>query len=204
MEKLKKLFMGIISFIWHIFKFLGEILLLLFQIARELPTIILREAKQKKLNDSEFLKIGLLLFSDYKKEFENFYNSFLKKDEFKAKFDILYDFANLKNLIYSSDWAEEEWSEVEFYIDELLKQKQKWTNAKEFRSNVEGKKLPRGKFIIDLFKSVDKDLQTINKKLIFFRTNGDLYEYSVINIEKFNEIIEIAPVYFYGTEELKF
>jgi hypothetical protein len=179
--------------------------------------------RKKKGNRSSLLDIGKLLFSNDKEGFDSFYNLYLsdkakflsENDEFLQEYDhfdlqklkpieVLYLFGNAKELLCMTDWrGEENEQEIETFIDHLLTQKHTWTNTSNLRVGTDEDKQRDGKFIIDLLKSIDKDLQTINQRLVFFDLGWDAYVYTTVDSNTFREVISTSPNEFHGVEKLK-
>jgi hypothetical protein len=166
----------------------------------------------------EYQKIGELIFQNNIDEFNNLYNLYLNdhkgfkrlKKEYKnfdiEKFepiDIFFEFGNSKQLLLMTDWnGEENEKEIEIYLEEYLKQKLSWTNADNLIAQVKEEHRNKGEFIVDLFKALDEDLQTINKKLLFFDL-GDSYTYTVIDNKTYDEVISKSGKEIHGADKLK-
>jgi hypothetical protein len=180
---------------------------------------LIKSPKKSRRNNSELLRVGTLIFQNHKEEFVSFYNLYLhdkkkflvqkEMEEFDLEnlrpIDVLYIFGASKNLVHLIDWRGEEYEEdIETYIeDHLLKQKHTWTNASKLRLGVDEQKQRNGKFIVDLFKSVDNDLQAINQRILFFDLGSDAYAYTTLDSKTFDEIILNAPDSFHGTNKLR-
>ena len=179
---------------------------------------IMRDRKKSIENDSQLEKIGMLIFPDYKDEFKKFYSlylqdpkQFLAQEELQEfdlgnirPIDVLYLFGEIKSLVHLIDWrGEEDEDEIETYLENNhLKHKHTWTNTSKLRVGVSEEKQRNGKFIITLFKSIDKDLQTINKQLIFLDLGSDAYAYTTVDTNTFDEIINNSPSNFHGSNTL--
>ncbi|MCO4293172.1 hypothetical protein NF867_09875 [Solitalea sp. MAHUQ-68] len=200
---------------WIIFAFV-IVLLALVIILKYLE----RAEKKRGKNDSDLLRIGKLIFQNHKEEFDSFYNLYLHdKKKFSAQkelqgfdlenlrpIDVLSIFGESKNLVHLIDWrGEEDEDKIETHIEEnILKEKHNWTNTNKLRLGVvSDEKQRNGKFIIDLFKSVDKDLQTINQRIIFLDLGSDAYAYMTVDSKTFDEIIISSPDNFHGTNKLR-
>lgn len=180
---------------------------------------LLKDHKKSRTSEAELLKTGVLIFQNHKDEFENFYNVYLyDKKKFLAQeelqefdlenlrpIDVLYIFGETKNLVQLIDWrGEENEAEIETFIeDNLLKQKHTWTNTSKLRVGVSEEKQRNGTFIIDLFKSIDKDLATLNQQMIFFDLGSDAYAYTLVDSKTFDEIIITSSDHFHGTNKLR-
>jgi len=179
---------------------------------------IMRDRKKSIESDSQLEKIGMLIFPDYKDEFKKFYDLYLQDPkQFLAQkelqefdlgemraIDVLYAFGELKSLVHLIDWrGEEDEDQIETYLENNhLKQKHTWTNTSKIRVGVSEEKQRNGKFIITLFKSIDKDLQPINQRLIFLDLGSDAYAYTIVDSNTFDEIISHSPSNFHGSNKL--
>jgi hypothetical protein len=183
------------------------------------------KAKSGKLlvSNSDFLGVGQLLFPNHQTEFENFLNSFLAD---KAKFiseheallqsydnfeleklkaiEVLYIFGDNKEQIWITDWrGEENQKEIENFVEKHLSQKVTWTNTLKFRADNAKADKRDGDFVVDLFKQVDKDLQQINQRLIFFSLDWDAYVFTTVDTKSFGQITSKLPNNFEGTDKLR-
>ncbi len=176
--------------------------------------------KKKRKSDKEvnFENIEELLFSDCKKEFQEFYNLYLSdKKHFNLKYglnqhdknanskpiEILQSFGDLKQKIGFIDWkGEENIKEIEEFIEAQIGQKPVWTNTILLRSSVDESKQYDGKFIIKLLKAIDSDLQSINQRLLFLNMDWDAYVYIPLTTITFDKIIENAPNEFQSANDL--
>ena len=192
----------------------------------KLANIIIKDkkdypTKKKKLKintDVNFLYIGELLFADCKKEFKEFYNLYLTdKKQLNTKYsinlqsnngdckpiEIVYAFGNYKQKIGFIDWkGEEDINEVEEFIEHYVDKKLIWKNAIFLRASVKESKQDDGIFIKKLFHAIDKDLQSINYRLLFFDMGGDAYVYIPIMTTIFKQILENAPNNFQSVDDL--
>ena len=179
--------------------------------------------KKKQTTKLDTLEIGQLLFQNNKKEFQVFYNLYSADyEKFKPKYntilknynnfdlenlkpiEILYIFGDNKKAINLIDWrGEENLYEIEDHIENQLNQKLDWTNTVNLRTGVDEELQTDGIFIIDLFKSVDNDLRTINQKLIFFDLGWDSYIFKTVDNLTFDKIISKSPDNFHGTDNLR-
>lgn len=211
-----------IGFLWGFIadKLGGQWLIYMLVILVIASLIYLYKDNRKNVkSDSELLRIGMLIFQNHKEEFASFYNLYLHdRKKFAAQkellefdlenlkpIDVLYIFGESKNLVHLIDWrGEEEEEKIETYIeDNILKGKHTWTNTSQLRVGVSEKKQRNGKFIVDLFKSVDKDLQTIDQRIIFFDLGSDAYAYTTVDSKTFGDILINSPDNFHGTNKLK-
>ena len=183
------------------------------------------EARSGKLpvNNAEFLEAGQLLFPNHKPEFGKFFNSFINdKTKFISEYDellqdydnfeieklkaieVLYIFGDGKKQLRMIDWrGEENEKEIEAFIEKRLKQKVTWTNAAKFRTDNAKADQRDGGFVIDLFKQIDKDLQLINQRLIFFSLSWDAYVFTTISTKSFEQITTKLPNHFEGADQLR-
>ena len=194
--------------------------------------IILNDKKEKKKHNKkttlrktsqeELIEIGQYLFADFKTDFEAFFNSFLKDkrtfiienkelleeynnfqlDKLKA-IEVIYIFGNSKQKLYLTDWrGEENEREIENFIEDKLLIKINWKNVNVLRKGVDEKKQRDGKFIIDLLKIIDKDLEPLNKRLVFFNLGWDAHVYTIVDQTSHNKITDKFGAFFHGTENL--
>lgn len=184
---------------------------------------VIQAFRTKKVNSPSFLDLGQLLFPNNKEAFDTFYNLFLsdkktflsRNNELLEDYDnfdleklepleVLYIFGDSKELIYMTDWrGEENEREIEAFIDKLGTQKHTWTNTEKLRSSTDEDEQRNGKFIIELFKAVDKDLQAIDQRLIFLNLSWDAYVYTTISSKTFEEIVSKSSGKFHGVDKLK-
>lgn len=171
----------------------------------------------------EFIKAGQLLFPNHKTEFEFFFNSFIadKKnflseneklledyDNFELEklraIEVIYIFGDSKEQLWLTDWkGEENEREIEYFLKNKLLIKKDLTNTSQLRKRVNEEKQRDGNFIIDLLKTIDKDLKPLNKKLIFFNLGWDSYVYTVVDLPSFKKINDKCGTVFQGTEKLR-
>ncbi len=173
------------------------------------------------VNNSDLLEAGQLLFPELKTDFKVFYETFLKnkKDFIANNIDLLkgydnfelnklkpieamYIFGDSKKKLWMTDWCgEENEREIENFIENELKISTEWTIANELRKGADEVTQRDGKFIIDLLKSIDKDLTSINKSLLFLDLGWDAYVYTVVDQTTLKTINEKFGTLFYGTEK---
>lgn len=176
--------------------------------------------KNKKENLSE---VGQFIFPNYKTEFEDFFNLFLNdKKTFAIKYEemleghdnfelnelkpieAIYIFGKSKQVLNLTDWhGEENEKEVEEFIANKLKMEIDWKYVNELRKNVELEKQRDGKFIISLFRAIDKDLESLHKKLLFFNLHWDAYVYTIVNPSSYKMMTDKFGKYFHGAKELR-
>ncbi len=185
---------------------------------------VLYDYLEKKKNAREktgLLNVGEQLFANCNDEFAGFYNLYLsdqKKFITRNKkllkdaewpdsknlkpIEVLYLFADAKKLVYLVDWkGEDDEKEIEQFIEELLKQEITWENTSKLRAGLVAGTRRDGKFIIELFKSADKDVQKINHRLIFFDLGWDAYAFTVIASKTAGEIVKSSKA-FQGADSL--
>ncbi len=175
------------------------------------------------MNNSDLIEAGQLLFPDLRTDFEAFLNLFLKdKKTFLANEELLDDYDNFEDLdklkaieviyIFGDsrqklcliDWrGEENEGEIESFMDENLQIKTDWKNVNELRKAADEEKQRDGKFIIDLLKTFDKDLESLNKKIIFFDLGWDAYVFTVVDKSSYKTITDKLGTLFHGTEKLR-
>jgi hypothetical protein len=182
-----------------------------------------RNRRRNRLaNEFSFLEIGKLLYPDDTAAFDTLFNTYLtdrKKfirenealleeydfddGEIKA-IELLYIFGDSKEKVFMTDWrGEENPKEAENFIERMMPVKPAWTNTNQLRANSNERDERDGDFIIDLFKAIDKDLNALDKKLIFYQLGWDAYVYTVVDSKTFREIATKAPGDFVGAAKLK-
>jgi hypothetical protein len=225
MKKLRIFLFDFAQLIKQVFSALAKIIFILF---KALILGIFHKIHKKFFNnlshedEKTYLEIGNKLFIDDNSKFNKFFNLYLNdKSMFASKykkilieytnFDIenlkpieaFYIFADSKNILFQSDWKDEEnESEIEVFIQQLIHQKIVWANTTSFRINTIAETQGKGTYIVGLLKSIDKDLQIINHKLLFFELDWDSYIYTAINQEKFDFVINNSTKYFHGIEKI--
>jgi hypothetical protein len=162
-------------------------------------------------------KIGNMVFINYDNEFKAFHDLYLNsKKNFHMQaadllingegFDLknlqpaelLYLFANSKKLAQIIDWrGEENEGEILEFIEQLSEQRIAWTNTTPLRAGLSEVEQRDGKFIIKLFRSINKDLKAVGYQLMFFDLQWDAYVYMLIPAKTFGQYAGITP------EELK-
>ena len=185
-----------------------------------------RNSESKSLNktsDKELIGIGPFLFSELNKDFENFFQTFLKdkiaflkeNEELLENYDnfdlsklkpieVIYIFGDSKEKLWMTDWhGEENEKEIENFLEEKLQIKTDWKNVNEIREGVNEERQRDGKFIIDLLKTIDKDLQPLNKRLVFLDLGWDAYVYTVVDQFSYENITDKFGTLFHGTEKLR-
>lgn len=177
-----------------------------------------KKQKSKIDADVNYLHIGELLFAECKKEFKEFYNLYLtNKKQLDSKYqlnlrdsdadlkpiEILQLFGDYKQKVGFIDWkGEENINEVEEFIERSIGKKLVWKNAISLRAFVEEDNQNDGKFIIELFHAIDKDLQSINYRLLFFDMGWDAYVYIPTTTIAFDKIFESASTDFQTVDDL--
>ena len=174
--------------------------------------------KRKSRKSTELLTLGAKVFPDFEDEFTNFYSLYLKDTkkfvaqnlerltDFKSPkpIEVAYVFATSKNLVQLIDWkGEENEGEIEAFIDGLLKEKLSWEESLQLRKSIDPDEQRDGQFIVDLFRSIDKDLRKIKQRLLFFDLGSDSYAYIVVSLKNFGQIKkDQSTVFFYGVDKL--
>jgi hypothetical protein len=182
-----------------------------------------RNRKRNRLaNESGFSEIGRFLYPDDAASFDAFFTLYLadpkkfvrENEELLEEYDfddgeikaieLLYIFGDMKEKVSMTDWRGEENSkEVEDFIERMMPVKPVWTNTNQLRANSKEDDERDGDFIIDLFKAIDKDLNALDKKLIFYQLGWDAYVYTVVDSKTFKEITAKASGSFVGSAKLK-
>ncbi|MCH7403921.1 hypothetical protein ACFOUP_04510 [Belliella kenyensis] len=219
--------------IFHIVTFPFYFIYLLISFPFKIVKIILDDKFEKrrsndsklsvKTNDKELIDIGALLFPEVKTYFETFFNTFLndnkrfltENEELLEDYDnlqldkltpieVIYIFGDSKEKLWMTDWrGEENEREIENFLEDNLQIKTDWKNVNEIRKGFDEEKQSDGKFIIDLLKTIDRDLESINKRLIFLDLGWDAYVYTAIDQVSFETITDNFGTYFHGTEKLR-
>ena len=195
-------------------KFDDNILLaaLIILVGSSLIYLVRFEIKSKKAltrNKSQYLELGKLLFKNYTNDFEVFYNSYLQgENEVISKslrpIETLQKFTEKKGLSLIIDWkGEENEGEIEEFINSRIEKTISWKNTTKLREYNTCDVTRDSKFIIRLFKTIDKDLEEIKKKLLFFELGTDTFIFTVTDTTTFRKIIKIESKDFYGTEKLR-
>jgi len=171
-----------------------------------------------KAKASDLMDIGKVLFTGYENEFEAYYQLYLSdKKQFHATYPIdrtndeepltpieaLQAFGDDQQKTGFIDWkGEEEPNEIEEFIAAQISASPLWTNTVSLRNSVPENRQRDGKFIVKLFKAIDKDLQTIQLRLLFLDLGWDAYVFLPTTKKTFDQVLEKAPNYFQRVEEL--
>ena len=200
------------------FIFLYYVLSFPFKIAYFIITD--KKEKARKVNvETEFdvKKVGLLLFPDLKENFEEFLKLYAKnKAAFKRKYrqiqidnaklsqiDLIQSFGDIHKKMGFIDWkGEENVMEIEEFIETQVNNKIEWINSGILRASVSENKQQDGKYILKLFRAIDKDLQHLNFRLLFLNIDGDGYVFLPVSSQTFEKVFEIAPDQFENVYEL--
>lgn len=160
--------------------------------------------KLEKINKPAFLEVGKILFQKHENEFIAFYNSYLKeKNSTNRPIDILIEFAELKEIGLLIDWrGEENEFEIQEFISQQIKKQISWNNADLLRAKHGDKDLNDGDFVIKLFKSIDKDLNPHELKLLFLDSGGDSYYLMIVKNYIYQEVIDKKLNDFHGSNKL--
>lgn len=225
-KQMKKRIFDIITFPFY---FIYQLISFPFEIAK---IIIHDKIGKRRYNDSkllgmisdeELIDIGIILFPGFKKDFRTFFSTFLKDkktflteneelleyyDNFELDtlkpIEVIYIFGDSKGKLCMTDWrGEENEREIEHFLEDKLGIKTDWKNVNEIRKGVNEKSQRDGENIISLLKTIDKDLEPLNKKLIFLYLDWDAYVYTVIDKISFKTITDKFGTLFHGTEKLK-
>jgi hypothetical protein len=190
-------------FLWATFIIL-VVLSLIYLVRDEI-----KSKKELARRKSQYLELGKLLFRNHTNEFDVFYASYLKDDNGKSSqnprpIDALHEFADKKGLSLIIDWkGEENEGEIQDFINAQTGKTVSWTNTTKLREGNTDKATRDGKFIIRLFKAIDKDLKAINKMLLFFELGTDAYICTVTDTTTFRGITKIESKHFHGTAKFK-
>ena len=176
-----------------------------------------------KISQKELIEIGQLLFSDFYIEYENLVNSYHKdKNEFISEnkdlisnygnfkferlkpIELVYIFGDSKEKLWTTDWrGEENLREIENFLVNKLQLKIEWKNVNEIRNGVNEQRQRDGEFMINFLKTIDKDLETLKKRLIFLDLSWDAYVYTVIDQASYETVTDKFGTLFHGTENLR-
>lgn len=182
----------------------------------------LNAPRQSKTGVNDSLKIGQLLYPENYKDYETWINSYTKdKKKFIAEnqellkrydnfeidkiktIEVIYIFGDSKQKICLTDWrGEENEREIEYFCEHNLNINIDWKNVKELRKIVDNRKYSDGKFAINLLKTIDKDLDQLDKRLVFFNLGWDAYIFTVVDRISHKTITDNFSSFFYGTEKL--
>jgi hypothetical protein len=175
------------------------------------------------IKNADLGEAGELLFPNHKTEFQKFFNTFLsdKKtfltgyaelleeyDNFELEklnaIEVIYIYGDSEGLLWLTDWkGEENEREIENFLETKLQIKSDWTNVNKLREQVDLEKQRDGEFIIDLLNTIDKDLEPLNRRLVFFDLGWDAYVYTVVDRNSFRTITDKFGTLFHGTEKLR-
>lgn len=153
---------------------------------------VYKEDRRLKIADKECFSVGKLLFENYELEFNKYYSLYLKdKIAFCKKYkrvlnkvsvgledlkhvDVLYAFASDKKLtqIINASCEENEFG-IEEAIEKLLETKVSLLNTQSLRALPRREGEEEYEFVIEILKSIDKDLQNINMRLLFLDSVRD-------------------------------
>ena len=219
----------ILEIITFPFSLLFQFILLPFKIVK----IIWDDKKEQKKSNSnnitskntkeELRQAGSYLFPDFLTEFETYYSLYLndkrkfvnKNQSLLANYDhfelnklkpieVLYIFADSKQKIGMTDWcAEENEREIENFLENNLQIKATWTNVNQLRNTVDESKQNSPEFIIDLLKTIDKDLKPLKKKILFFDLGWDAYVYTVVSQTSYKMLTVNFGTLFHGADKLR-
>lgn len=182
-----------------------------------------KKTSSRKISQEELLEIGRFLFTDCYADFITFLNSFLNDrktfivenkellegydnfelDKLKA-IEVVYIFGDSKQKLNLTDWhGEENEREIENFLEDKLQIKTDWISVNGLRKGVDEEKQRDGKFIISLLMTIDRDLEPLSKKLIFFDLGWDSYVFTVVDQTSYKTLTDKYGILFYGTEKLR-
>lgn len=176
-----------------------------------------------KTTDEELIEIGIYLYPSLSNDYITFIRSYItdkkaflienKKvleeyDNFELKnlktIEVIYIFGDSKQKLWTTDWrGEENVREIENFLENSLQIETDWKNVNELRKDVEEEKQRDGEFIVDLLKTIDKDLGVLNKRILFLDLSWDAYVYTVVDQISYKTIIDKFNTLFHGSEKLK-
>ncbi|MBK6475178.1 MAG: hypothetical protein IPF95_10790 [Flavobacteriales bacterium] len=163
-----------------------------------------RNKKNLKTKIHHYFDIGKIIFSQYKAEFEAYYTYYLNNQTRKFRpIDALAAFADNKGLSLVIDWrGEENEGEIEEFINSKV-DTLRWPNTVELREQYLGRETRDGKFIIRLFKALEKDLKQLNHQLLFFDLGGDSYVFIITDATTFKNIMKSKDIDLHGAGKLR-
>jgi hypothetical protein len=208
--------------IWEIITFPFFLIYMILSFPFKVAYIILTDNRgnNKKINSRvkfDLKKIGQLIYPDLTKDFDIFVNLYSKnKTEFRKKYkeietgngelselDLLQLFGDINQKLGFVDWkGEENEFEIEGYIEKQIQKEIAWTNTTLLRKSIAIDKQRDGKFIVKLFQAIDKDLQSINFRLIFLNMDWDAYVFLPVKHQDFNKVLDFAANRFKNVNEL--
>lgn len=173
-----------------------------------LVRVEIKSRKELARKRAQYVVIGKLLFKNFQAEFEVFYKSFLELNNTSFSKntmpnEVIHDFANKKGLSFMIDWrGEGDEGKIEHFINATIDQKLLWASTKKLRNSNLNKETNDGKFIIQLFKVIDKDLKAVNKKLLFLDLGNDAYNFIITDENTFKEVTKMEDKDFHGSATL--
>jgi len=180
------------------------------------------DAISNKTKKEELSSAGHYLFPDFAAEFVTFFNEYQNNkkrfissnksllvgyDNFELEqlkpIEVLYIFGDSKQKVTITDWrGEENEREIEHFLENKLQIKTSWMNTKELRKAIDEKKQNDPEFVIALLKTIDKDLQPLKKRIIFFDLGWDSYVYTAVSHASYKMLTEKFGTFFHGTDKL--
>lgn len=221
-----KRFMEIVTFPFYL---LYQLISFPFSIAK----IVWEDQRQKKRGKADralktgksenLSEVGPFLFPNCSNDFKAFFNLFLNdKKAFLTKYRAIFDdydrldleqlkpietaylFGASKQELHFTDWrGEEDEKEIEGFIEDKLKIEIQWKYVGALRMRIGLEKQRDGKFILDLFAAIDKDLKPLGKKLVFLDLNWDAFVYALVDQSSYQTIVGRFGSHFHGSEELR-
>lgn len=212
----------LLEIIWLIatypFRLLYYLFKLIFLIIKLLFIGIFKRQNSKDTKEKfETKQVGFLLFPDLNAEFENYLDLYkTNKSEFRKKYkenqkdiedftelNLIQSFGDIKQKLGFIDWkGEENEFEIDEYIEGQVQKEITWTNSNLWRKSISVDKQRDGKFIVKLFQAMDKDLQSLNFRLIFLNMGWDAYIFLPVTQQTFDKIFELAPNQFENAKDL--
>jgi len=180
------------------------------------------DAISNKTKKEELNNAGHHLFPDFATEFVTFFNEYQNNkkrfissnksllvgyDNFELEqlkpIEVLYIFGDSKQKVTITDWrGEENEREIEHFLENKLQIKALWSNTNELRKAIDEKKQNNPEFVIALLKTIDKDLQPLKKRIIFFDLGWDSYVYTGVSQASYKMLTEKFGNFFHGTDKL--
>jgi hypothetical protein len=158
--------------------------------------------QKKKLNQkgADFLSVAKIIKPTFQTEIELFFKS--SKDGLRP-IDLFFNFMVDKKQVLNIDWrGEENEGEIETFIESLNQEQIHWTKVNQLRTSQQTRKDSDENFTIKLLKSIDEDLQNINTRLLFLKTDGDSYVFTSVDTGTYRKVLDKLETEFYGVNKL--
>lgn len=108
-----------------------------------------------------------------------------------------------KAQIINIDWSgEENEGEIQNLIETANQQTITWTKVNDLRENQKINQDSSDKFLIKLLKAIDVDIKQIDKRLLFLKTDGDNYSFTLVDELTYRKAFVQSKEDFFGTDKL--